>query len=60
MYGREYDQAINPFESLVGAITNLSLKDKAILSQLLEEQLGLAEAEEEIWEQDPTVRSEIE
>jgi len=47
-----------PFESLVGAISNLSLEDKVTLSQLLEEQL--AQSEEEIWEQDPTVRSEIE
>jgi len=46
-----------PFESLVDSIAELSLKDKLRLWGLLDEQI--AQAEEEAWEQDPTVQAEI-
>lgn len=47
-----------PFESLVAAVAELSLEDKLVLSQVLEEQL--AQAEEEAWEQQPAALAEIE
>ena len=47
-----------PFESLVDSVAQLSLRDKLRLWRLLNEQL--AQAEEEIWEQDPTIQAEIE
>ena len=46
-----------PFESLVDSIMGLSLRDKLRLWELLDEQL--AQAEEEILEQDPEVQAEI-
>jgi len=46
-----------PFESLVDSVAELSLKDKLRLWELLDEQI--AQAEEEAWEQDPTVQAEI-
>jgi len=46
-----------PFESLVDSVAALSLKDKLRLWELLDEQI--AQAEEEAWEQDPTVQAEI-
>lgn len=46
-----------PFESLVDSITELSLRDKLRLWELLDAQL--AQAEEELWEQDPTFQAEI-
>lgn len=46
-----------PFESLVDSIAELSLKDKLRLWELLDAQL--AQAEEEMWEQDPAVQAEI-
>jgi hypothetical protein len=46
-----------PFESLVDSIAELSLKDKLRLWEFLDEQI--AQAEEEAWEQDPTVQAEI-
>ncbi len=48
-----------PFESLVGAISGLSLEDKVMLSQLLEDLIAQGLAQEEIWEQDPTVQADI-
>jgi hypothetical protein len=46
-----------PFESLVDSVAQLTLKDKLRLWELLDEQI--AQAEEEAWEQDPTVQAEI-
>ena len=46
-----------PFESLVNCIEKLNIEDKIRLWELLEEQL--AQAEEEILEQDPIIQSEI-
>ena len=46
-----------PFESLVDSVSALSLRDKLRLWELLDEQI--AQAEEEAWEQDPTVQAEI-
>ncbi len=46
-----------PFESFVDSVTALSLEDKRRLWELLYEQL--AQAEEEMWDQDPTTRAEI-
>jgi hypothetical protein len=46
-----------PFESLVDSVTGLSLRDKLRLWELLDEQI--AQAEEKVWEQDPTVQAEI-
>jgi len=45
------------FESLVDSVTELSLRDKLRLWELLDEQI--AQAEEEAWEQDPTAQAEI-
>jgi hypothetical protein len=46
-----------PFEALADAVTELNLKNKRRLWELLDEQM--AQAEEEIWERDPTVQAEI-
>ena len=46
-----------PFEALVDSIAQLNLRDKLKLWELLNEQL--AQAEEEVWEQDPKIRAEI-
>jgi hypothetical protein len=46
-----------PFESLIDSVTALSLEDKRRLWELLYEQL--AQAEEEMWDQDPTTQAEI-
>lgn len=46
-----------PFESLVDSVTELGLRDKLRLWELLDEQI--AQAEEEAWEQDPAVQAEI-
>jgi hypothetical protein len=46
-----------PFEALVDSIAHLNLRDKLKLWELLNEQL--AQAEEEVWEQDPKIRAEI-
>ncbi len=47
-----------PFKSLMDAITSLGLEEKRKLLDLLEEQI--AEAEEDLLEQDPTVQAEVE
>lgn len=47
-----------PFESLMDAITSLGLEEKRKLLDLLEDQI--AEAEEDLLEQDPTVQAEVE
>jgi len=46
-----------PFESLVDSVAELSLEEKRRLWELLDQQL--AQAEEEMWEQDPAVQAEI-
>jgi len=46
-----------PFKSLVDSIAELGLRDKLRLWELLNEQI--AQTEEEVWEQDPTVQAEI-
>jgi len=46
-----------PFESLAESVSELNVTEKLRLWKLLEEQL--AQAEEERWEQDPAVQSEI-
>lgn len=46
-----------PFESLVNAIASLGLEEKRRLWQLLDEEI--AQAEEDLFEQDPTVQAEI-
>jgi hypothetical protein len=46
-----------PFESLLAAVAHLSLEDKQTLFQLLNEEM--AQVEEEVWEQDSSVASEI-
>lgn len=46
-----------PFESLVAAVADLSMEDKLVLAQLLEEQLG--EAEEAAWERHPAAQAEL-
>ena len=46
-----------PFESLVDSVSALSLRDKLRLWELLDEQI--AQAEEEAWDQDPTVQAGI-
>ena len=46
-----------PFESLIDSVAELSLRDKLRLWEFLDEQI--AQAEEEAWEQDPTVQAEI-
>jgi len=46
-----------PFEALVDTVTELSLKDKLRLWELLDKQI--AQAEEDAWEQDPAVQAEI-
>ena len=46
-----------PIESLVDSVAELSLRDKLRLWELLDQQI--AQAEEEVWEQDPTVQAEI-
>jgi hypothetical protein len=57
MMAQEGVRLLIPFESLVDSVTALSLKDKLRLWELLDEQI--AQAEEEAWEQDPTVQAEI-
>lgn len=46
-----------PFETLVESVGELSLKDKLRLWELLGEQI--AQAEGDVWEQDPAVQTEI-
>jgi hypothetical protein len=46
-----------PFEALVDSVSELSLKDKRRLWELLDEQM--AQAEEELWERDRAVQAEI-
>ena len=46
-----------PFESLVDSVAKLSLRDKLRLWESLDKQM--AQTEEDIWEQDPTVQAEI-
>lgn len=46
------------FESLVNAIASLGLEEKRKLWQILDEQI--AEAEENLWEEDPNTQAEIE
>jgi len=46
-----------PFESLVNAIASLGFEEKRRLWQLLDEEI--AQAEEDLFEQDPTVQAEI-
>ncbi|GEM_PF-812482 len=47
-----------PFTSLLDAITSLALEDKLKLPGLLEAQI--ADAEDDLLEQDPTVLAEVE
>ena len=54
---QEIVKLLIPFESLIDSVAELSLEDKRRLWELLEEQV--AQAEEEIWEQDPAVQAEI-
>jgi hypothetical protein len=54
---QENVKLVIPFESLVESIAELSPRDKLRLWELLD--LQLAQAEEEVWEQDPTVQAEI-
>ena len=54
---QENIELIIPFESLVDYIEKLNIEDKIRLWELLEKQL--AQAEEEILEQDPIIQSEI-
>ena len=46
-----------PFESLVDAIASLGFEEKRRLWQLLDEEI--AQADEDLLEQDPTVQAEI-
>lgn len=46
-----------PFESLIDSVTALGVEDKRRLWELLNEQM--AQFEEEMWEQDPKVRAEM-
>jgi hypothetical protein len=46
-----------PFESLMTAITSLGLEEKRKLLDLLEDQI--AEAEEDLLEEDPTIQAEV-
>ncbi len=46
-----------PFEALVESVSQLSIEGKRRLWGVLGEQIG--QIEEEIWDQDPTIRSEI-
>ena len=46
-----------PFESLVDSVAELGLEDKRRLWKLLDQQI--AQAEEEVWEQDPMVQAEL-
>jgi hypothetical protein len=57
MMAQEGVRLLIPFESLVDSVAELSLRDKLRLWELLDEQI--AHAEEEAWEQDPTVQAEI-
>jgi hypothetical protein len=57
MIARENVRLLIPFESPVDSVTALSLRHKLRPWELLGEQI--AQAEEEAWEQDPTVQAEI-
>jgi hypothetical protein len=46
-----------PFEALVNAISSLGLEEKRRLWQLLDEEI--AQAEEDLLEEDPTIQAEI-
>ena len=46
-----------PFESLVDAISSLGLEEKRRLWKLLDEEI--AQAEEDLLEEDPTIQAEI-
>ena len=46
-----------PFESLLECVSDLKVQDKLHLLALLESEL--AQIEEEAWEQDPSIRAEI-
>lgn len=46
-----------PFASLVNGISSLGLEEKRILWQLLDEEI--AQADEDLLEQDPSVQAEI-
>ena len=46
-----------PFEALADSVRELSLEDKRRIWELLDAQI--AQAEERVWEHDPTVRAEI-
>jgi hypothetical protein len=46
-----------PFEALLDSVRELGLKDKRRLWELLDEQM--AQAEEEMWEQEQAVQAEI-
>jgi len=45
------------FETLLASVVRLELPEKLRLRRLLEEEI--AQAEEEAWDEDPTVRAEI-
>jgi hypothetical protein len=47
-----------PFESLVNAIASLGLEEKRKLWEILDEQI--AEADDNLLEEDPTIQAEIE
>ncbi len=46
-----------PFDALLDSVRELSLRDKLELIKALEEQI--AQAEEQAWDQSPTLRAEI-
>ena len=46
-----------PFEALVSSVAELNLGEKRRLWEMLDEQL--AQADEDVWERDPTFQSEL-
>ena len=54
---QESVELLIPFESLVKSVTKLCMRDKFRLWELLDEQM--AHAEEKEWEEDPSVKAEI-
>jgi hypothetical protein len=54
---QENVQVMIPFQVLVDFVSGLNLKDKHRLWELLDEEL--AQAEETLWEQNPTFQAEI-
>jgi hypothetical protein len=54
---QETIKLVIPFESLLQSVMELGLEDKQRLWKWLDEQI--AQAEEDVWEQDPVARAEI-